>query len=127
MKCMLLIYAPSESDATPEERAEEMPRWQAFTEGLQEAGLLVDGQQLHPPEAATTVRVRGGETQITDGPFAETREFLAGYYLIDCPNIDVAVEQAARAPAAEYASVEVRPLVEAAGQDTPREQARAQA
>jgi hypothetical protein len=127
MKCMLLIYAPSESDATPEDRAAEMPLWQTFTEGLQEAGLLVDGEQLQPPGAATTVRVRGGETQITDGPFAETKEFLAGYYVLDCPDIDVAVEQAARAPAAQYASVEVRPLVEAAGQDAPQERASAQA
>jgi hypothetical protein len=127
MKYMLLIYVPSESDSTPEERAAEIPRWMAYTESLQDAGLLVDSHQLHRPDAATTVRLRGGETQITDGPFAETRELLAGYYVLECPDVDVALAHAARAPAAQYGSVEVRPMMEAAAEDAPQPEARVQA
>ncbi|HEY2141406.1 MAG TPA: YciI family protein [Solirubrobacteraceae bacterium] len=109
---MQLIYAPSQSDATPEEMAAEMPRWNEYTQSLKDAGLFVAGDQLHRPDAATTVRVREGETKLTDGPFAETKEFLAGYYLLDCPDLDTALAQAARVPAAHYGSIEVRPLVE---------------
>jgi hypothetical protein len=107
---MLLIYTPAEG-APPTDPGEQMARWEEYTRSLVEAGLAVADHQLHRPDAATTVRVRDGETLITDGPFAETAEYLAGYYLLDCPDLDVALRHAARAPNAHYASIEVRPVV----------------
>ena len=83
-----------------------------FTSELREAGALVTADQLQPSTTATIVRVRDGETLITDGPFAETKEQLGGYYLLDCGSIDEAIEFAGRIPAAERGAVEVRPLVE---------------
>jgi hypothetical protein len=74
--------------------------------------VTVGGDELQDPDTATTVRVRDGETLTTDGPFAETKEQLGGYYLIDCGSLDEALEFAARIPAAERGAVEVRPLVE---------------
>src|ERR1700736_3580228 len=82
---MLLIYGPAEGGPSPEQMAAEMPRWNEYTEGLKSAGVFVAGEALHGVEAATTVRGRGGETQITDGPFAETKEHLGGFYVIDAP------------------------------------------
>lgn len=108
---MLLIYGTGETP-TPEEMAESMPKWNAYTESLQEAGVLRAGDALHGPESATTVRVRNGETQITDGPFAETKEILGGYYLIECPDLDTALGHAARIPSVDRGSVEVRPVVD---------------
>jgi hypothetical protein len=119
---MLLIYSPADSRVSPEEMAAEMPKWNAYTEGLKDSGLFVSGEALHGAEAATTVRVRDGETQITDGPFAEVKEHLGGFYLIDVPDLDTALEHAARVPNVHYGSIEVRPVVdfsqvpEAAGQ-----------
>jgi hypothetical protein len=109
---MLLLYA---EEATPEERKQrdaEMPAWIEFTEGLREAGLFVGTGQLTPVDTATTVRVREGETEILDGPFAVTKEYLGGYYLVDCADLDEALKLAARVPIARYGSVEVRPLVD---------------
>jgi hypothetical protein len=111
-KYMLLLYR---DEPTPEVRAErnaEMPLWTQFTESLRDAGLLISSDPLHPVSAATTVRVRNDETEIVDGPFAETKEFLAGYYLLDCPDLDEALKQAARVPLARYGSVEVRPIAD---------------
>jgi hypothetical protein len=108
---MLLLYA---EEATPQERRErdaEMPAWIEFTEGLREEGLFVATGQLRPVDTATTVRVRDGETEILDGPFAVTKEYLGGFYLLDCADLDEALKLAARAPIARYGSVEVRPLV----------------
>jgi hypothetical protein len=109
---MLLLYA---SEAGPDEQAErdaELPLWVELNESLEEAGLLVGTARLHPVGAATTVRVREGETELTDGPFAVTKEFLAGYYLLDCPDLDAAIKQAERIPLARYGSVEVRPAMD---------------
>jgi hypothetical protein len=108
---MLLLYA---EEANPEERRErdaEMPAWIEFTEGLREAGLFMATGQLSPVDTATTVRVRDGETEILDGPFAVTKEYLGGYYLLNCADLDEALKLAARVPIARYGSVEVRPLV----------------
>ena len=124
---MLLIYGPAEGGPSPEEMAAQMPRWNAYTEGLKESGLFVAGEALHGVEAATTVRVRDGETQITDGPFAETKEHLGGFYVIDAPDLDTALEQAARIPNISYGSVEVRPVVDFSQMPTPAGQAQAQA
>jgi hypothetical protein len=109
---MLLLYA---EEATPQERRErdaQMPAWLEFTEGLREAGRFVGSGQLRPVDTATTVRVREGETEILDGPFAVTKEYLGGYYLLNCADLDEALKLAAQAPIARYGSVEVRPLVE---------------
>ncbi|MEA2197342.1 MAG: hypothetical protein QOJ25_1393 [Solirubrobacteraceae bacterium] len=109
---MLMINLPTEGGLSPEEQLAERPRWYEYTVGLQEAGVHVAGDALHDLDTATTVRVRDGETQITDGPFAETKEFLGGYYVIDVPDLDTALEHAARIPSVGRGSVEVRPVVD---------------
>jgi hypothetical protein len=97
---LLLLYAPDGDEAEAARRWAELPRWEEITDNA-----------LRPPDVATTVRVRGGERELVDGPFAVTKEVLAGYYLLDCPDLDVALDVAARLPMAEYGSVEVRPVV----------------
>jgi hypothetical protein len=82
-----------------------------LTDDMTEAGVLVGGEALEPISAATTVRVRGGERMITDGPFAETKEQLGGFYLVDCADLDEAIEWAARIPSGEFGSIEVRPIM----------------
>ena len=89
-----------------------MPQWSAYTQGLQDAGIMRGGDALHPTDSATTVRVRDGDTQITDGPFAETKETLGGYYVIDVPDLDTALKHAAKMPNITFGSVEVRPVVD---------------
>lgn len=110
---MLLLYAADGDAAEAARRWAEMPRWQAVTDELREAGVLLSNNALRPADLATTVRVRNGETELVDGPFAVTKEILAGYYLLDCPNLDVALDAAARLPMAAYGSVEVRPVMTA--------------
>ena len=80
---------------------------------LREAGLLVDVQRLRPTESATSVRLRDGQVEITDGPFAVTKEVLAGYYVLECADLDEALKQAARLPMLRWGTVEVRPIVSA--------------
>ena len=83
--------------------------WRAYTQALQQAGVIAGGSGLEPPETATTVRLSGGERLVQDGPYAETKEQLGGFYLIDVPDLDTALSWAARCPAASYGTVEVRP------------------
>jgi hypothetical protein len=104
---LLLINAPPEGFS----RGETSAPWFEYTQALQEAGAHVAGNALQPAETATTLRVRGGETIISDGPFADTKELLAGYYLIDVPDLDAALAWAARMPQIENNTVEVRPVV----------------
>jgi hypothetical protein len=111
---MLMLYAPEADPHEQAEREAQMPLWLELNESLQEAGLLVATGRLHQASAATTVRVRDGETELTDGPFAVTKEILGGYYVLDCPDLDQALEQAARLPLARYGSVEVRPIMDVA-------------
>ena len=110
MKYMALIYGNEEAwDALSEEDQQRVTeRYMA----LAREPVTVGGDELQDPDTATTIRVRDGETLTTDGPFAETKEQLGGYYLIDCASLDEALEFAARIPAAERGAVEVRPLVE---------------
>jgi hypothetical protein len=108
---MLLLYAPEADEAARAERWAEMPLWDEVTANLQEAGALVKNGALHDVATATTVRVRGDETELTDGPFAVTKEVLVGYYVLECADLDQAVRQASRLPVARYGSVEVRPIV----------------
>jgi hypothetical protein len=119
MRYLLTIYGDESgwNDVTPEEASQIMAAYGAFGQAAQEAGVLLGGEGLQPTSTATTVRVRNEETLTTDGPFAETREQLGGYYLLDCKDLDEAIGWAARIPGAQSGSVEVRPIMdyEAAG------------
>jgi hypothetical protein len=110
---MLLVYEEEVDPAVQAERERELPMFLELHRSLREAGLLVGVQRLHSVESATSVRVRDGETEITDGPFALTKEVLAGYYILDCADLDEALKQAARLPMARWATVEVRPVMPA--------------
>ena len=114
---MLLIYNPADAgDPTPEQMQEIGSRYDAYTQSLMDAGVLVGGDALERVDTATTVRERDGQTQFTDGPFAETKEFLAGYYLLNCPDLDTALDHATRLPAVGFGgSVEVRPVWDRTG------------
>ena|SRR5215207_8585244 len=108
---MLLVYQEEVDPAEQAEREKEMPMFVELHRSLREAGLLVGVQRLHSTDSATSVRVREGETEITDGPFAVTKEILAGYYILECADLDEALRQAARVPAARWGTVEVRPIM----------------
>ena len=95
---MLLIYGDPSDTPPPEEIEAEMPKWYAYGEALRAAGAMLGGDALHPTAAATTVRERDGERLVTDGPFAETKEQLGGYYLIDVADLDAALDWAAKMP-----------------------------
>ncbi len=114
MKYMLLIY--TEPGAGPEdgtaEAAATHQHWMSYSQELAESGKLLAGDALQPVETATTVRVRAGDRLTTDGPFAETKEILGGYYVIDVDGLDEALEWAARMPNITYGSVEVRPVLD---------------
>ena len=112
MQYMLAIYGD-------ERKAEAMPREQmteiinahmAYSQALKDANVWVASNRLRPISAATTVRIRDGQTKVVDGPFAETKEQLGGYYMIDVPDLDAALDWAKRCPAARYGTVEVRPI-----------------
>jgi hypothetical protein len=110
MRYMLLIYA---QEAAPGEGVPmpDMEPWNAYTRWMIDTGIYRAGDPLAPSASSTTVRVQGGRRLTTDGPFAETKEVLGGYYIVDCPDLDTALEAAARCPGAAYGSVEVRPIV----------------
>jgi len=116
---MLLIYSPIEGGPSPEEMQAEFPRWMEYTQNLQDAGIMVAGDALQGAETATTVRVREGETALTDGPFADTKELLGGYYVLDVPDLDSALKWAAQMPNIAYGSVEVRPVMVFDNQPSP--------
>lgn len=127
-KYMLLIYGPTEGGGpAPEEMADHMQEWMAYTQSLEDAGVRVADDQLQGLETATTVRVRDGETQVIDGPFATTKEYLGGYYLIECEELDTALAHAAGCPIVTYGSVEVRPVVERDGSVAASDPAQARA
>ena len=113
MEYLLLIYDDEKTwEKMPEaERNSVYAEYGAFTTALQEAGALVGANQLQPIGTATTVSIRGDEQLVTDGPFAETKEQLGGYYLISVETVDEALEWAARIPSARYGKIEVRPIV----------------
>ena len=113
MQYLCLIYT-SEAEAaqmSKEENEANMGAYYAFTEGVREAGVLVGGEALEPVATATTVRVANGKTVTTDGPFAETREQLGGFYLLECKDLDEAIAYAAKIPGAKHGSIEVRPIM----------------
>jgi hypothetical protein len=110
---LLLIYQaepapgsePSETDMT-----NEFAAYDAFTRETRERGQFVAGEALEPTATATSVRVNNGEISVTDGPFAETKEALGGFYLLECADLDEAIEMAAKIPAAKHGTVEIRPI-----------------
>ena len=114
MRYMLMIYtAPGTWEGmSEEERNATMGEYYDYTDSLEEAGILRAGAPLESVDTATTVRVRDGERLTTDGPFAETREVLGGYYVIEVDTLDEALDHAARIPGARHGSVEVRPVVQ---------------
>ena len=114
MRYLLLIYGDEKADAnaTKEQQEAVMGAYLAYGEAMEKAGVMVAGDALHPTSAATTVRVPNGKKVITHGPFAETKEQLGGYYLLNCKNLDEAIEWAAKCPGARDGSIEVRPIME---------------
>jgi hypothetical protein len=110
MRYMLLIYG-QEAGSGEGVPMPDMEPWNAYTQWMIDTGIHVAGEPLAPSSAATTVRVQDGRRLTTDGPFAETKEVLGGYYVVDCPDLDGALEAAARCPGAAYGSIEVRPLL----------------
>ena len=113
MRYLAAIYTEDSAGdvAASEEGRQMMAAYRAFGEEAGAAGVMAGGEGLQPSSTATTVRVRDGETMLTDGPFAETREQLGGFYLLECANLDEAVRWAAKIPGAQHGAVEVRPCI----------------
>lgn len=114
MKYMILIYSDPANEpmyGTPE-FGTMMGGYGALNKTLRDAGAFVSGDALKNVESATSVRKRNGQVETMDGPFAETKERLGGYYIVDCENLDVALKYAAMVPAVDYGTIEVRPLME---------------
>jgi hypothetical protein len=109
MKYALLVHQSQESFDRRDDKA-AIAAGRAYGEALQAAGIFVAGAGLDSPKSATTVSVRDGKRQVHDGPYAETKEFLAGFGIIDVPDLDAALEWAARHPSAGFATIEVRPI-----------------
>jgi hypothetical protein len=112
MQYMLMIYR-TESDVaamSQDERVEMIAAYGAYTEALKKSGVWLAGDRLHPSSAATTVKVANGKTQVLNGPYAETKEQLGGYYLIEASDLDAAISWAARCPGASLGTMEVRPI-----------------
>jgi hypothetical protein len=110
---MLWLDESGFATATPEQIAAQTERFGAYTEELRAAGAMVSGEGLQPSSTATTVRVESGERVLTDGPYAETKEQVGGFYVIDCENLDQAIEWAAKVPSAlDGRPVEVRPVID---------------
>jgi hypothetical protein len=114
MKYMLLVYL-AEDAMTEEERAHCYAKSAELTRDLNSTGQYLDAGPLHPVATATSVRVREGRRVVTDGPFAETREHLGGYYVIEAKDLDEAISIAARVPPAKFGTVEIRPVMEIEG------------
>jgi len=114
MQYMLLIYL-NENALTEAQRAECYEKSAAFARQLQSNGRYVSAAPLHPTSTATSVRTRDGKRLVTDGPFAETREQLGGYFIVDAENLDQAIEIAGQIPAGRLGTVEIRPVMEISG------------
>ena len=114
MKYILLIYAPEAgwSQLTPEQQKQGVAAYNAYTEALNAAGVRIASDRLRDTGTATSVRIVNGETKVLDGPYAESKEQLGGFYMIDVPDLDTALSWAARCPGAAYGTIEVRPIWE---------------
>jgi hypothetical protein len=113
MKYAFTIYGDeSQRDsATPEQQEAMSKAYAAVTQEMEEKGVFVAGDGLYPTATATTVRVREGDRDVTDGPFAETKEQLGGFYVLDVKDLDEAIEWAAKIPGSQFGSVEIRPVM----------------
>jgi hypothetical protein len=112
---MILIYSPNDAmDVSPEDFAESMPAWEAYGNMLRERNAFVSAAPLAPPTSATTLRVKDGKTVTLDGPFAETKEWLGGYYIVNAATLDEALEYAGKCPGLQMpnAAIEVRPVID---------------
>jgi hypothetical protein len=114
MRYMLNIFTDERgmTDASPDQIRETMEAYGAFGQEIAEKGVHVAGEGLQPTTTATTVQVRDGERLVTDGPYAETREQLGGFYLLECKDLDEAIGWAAKIPGAQVGTVEVRPVMD---------------
>ena len=114
MKYLCLIYDEEKTlEAMPKGESDQfMGEYFAFTEGIKQSGHYVAGEALQPVQTATTVRIRNGKLSTTDGPFAETKEQLGGFYLIEARDLNEAIQVAAKIPSARLGSIEVRPVVD---------------
>jgi hypothetical protein len=110
MKYMLLICSDESTELTPEEQAEIGPTMDAWLKDVDGRGVRLLGSQLRPVSDATTVRMRGADVLVADGPFAETKEQIAGFDIIECADLDEAIDIASRHPVARFGSIEVRPF-----------------
>ena len=118
MKYLLMIYGTEVDPATvpPEQARQVAADYDVFTQDISRRGLMLGGEALQPTTTATSVRIQNGRTVITDGPFAETKEALTGFYLVDVADLDEALELASRIPGANWGSIEVRPIWERPGE-----------
>jgi len=114
MKYLLMVYGNEQAmtGLSKETMEQAMAAYGAYTEAVKKAGIYLGSNRLRPTNSASTVRVSDGKTQVLDGPYAETKEQLGGYYMIDVPDLDAALAWAARCPAASHGTVEVRPVWE---------------
>lgn len=112
MQYLLLLYSNESgwSKMTPAEQEQGVAAYRAYTQALSTAGVLVGSNRLQSSTTATTVRVTDGKSQVLDGPYVDSKEQLAGYYLIDAPDLDTALAWAARCPGASHGTIEVRPV-----------------
>jgi len=112
MQYLLMLYSDPSGWArmTPVEQTEAAAAYGAYTEALRKASALAGANRLQDATTATTVKIANGKTQVLDGPYADSKEQLGGYYLIDVPDLDAAISWAARCPAASHGTVEVRPV-----------------
>jgi hypothetical protein len=117
MQYLLMIYSKEGAweRMSPAQQQQGMAAYGAFTEALKKSGVLIGSNRLRPASAATTVRIANGKSQVLDGPYADTKEQLGGYYLIDVADLDAALAWAARCPGASHGVVEVRPVWSTAG------------
>lgn len=113
MQYLLMIYSAEDAGPQPgdDDFMQMLGEYQKFTDEVEQAGVMLGGEALESTTTATTVRVRDGQSHITDGPFAETKEALGGYYLLDCKDLDEAIQYAAKIPSAAYGCVEIRPIM----------------
>ncbi|CDX27554.1 YCII-related protein [Mesorhizobium plurifarium] len=116
MRYMLLIYndEAAMANAPKEQTQQTLAAYGAYTEALKKSGAYIAGERLRPTQAATSVRLASGKTNVLDGPYADTKEQLAGFYMIEATDIDTAIEWGARCPASSTGTVEVRPIWEMA-------------
>ena len=111
----MLIFVETAEDLAKRDGAEAPAywgSWTAYVQAVEQAGIVVHGAGLMPPAMATTVKLRDGKRHVQDGPYSDTKEQLGGFYVIDVPDLDTALDWAAKCPAAAYASVEVRPVMQ---------------